>query len=81
MSDKTTYEAIFYGPNVIAAGTPRTLEYVNGEYQKVVVIDFEENGESAHRTFRIGHQTEEPIPYRFVDDEHDAPQGEADVPN
>ena len=81
MIDKTTYEAIFYGPNVIAAGTPRTLEYVNGEYQKVVVIDFEENGESAHRTFRIGRETEEPIPYRFVDDEHDASESEADVPN
>ena len=81
MSDKTTYQAIFYGPNVIAAGTPRELEYVNGEYQKVVVIDFTDDGVTAHRTFRIGHQTEEPIPYRFVDDEHDEPDGQADIPN
>ena len=81
MSDKTTYQAIFYGPNVIAAGTPRVLEYVNGEYQKEVVIDFTEDGDTAHRKFRIGRETEEPIPYRFVDDEHDESQGEADVPN
>ena len=81
MSDKTTYQAIFYGPNVIAAGTPRELEYVNGEYQKEVVIDFTEDGDTARRTFRIGRETEEPIPYRFVEDEHDEPQGEADVPN
>ena len=82
MSDKATYQAIFYGPNVIAAGTERELEYVNGEYQKEVVIDFTEEGDTAHRTFRLVRATEEePIPYRFVDDEHDAPQGEADIPN
>ncbi|TFC81423.1 hypothetical protein E3T23_08135 [Cryobacterium cheniae] len=81
MSDKTTYQAIFYGPNVIAAGTPRELEYVNGEYQKEVVIDFTDDGVTAHRTFRLVRATEEPIPYRFVDDEHDEPDGQADIPN
>lgn len=81
MSAKTTYQAIFFGPNVIAAGTERELDYVNGEYQKEVVIDFTENGETAHRIFRIGNETDEPIPYRFVEDEHDEPQGEADIPN
>jgi ribose 1,5-bisphosphokinase PhnN len=79
MSDKTTYQAIFYGPNVIAAGTPRELEYVNGQYQQEIVIEMTEEGKTAHRRFRIGHENEEPIPYRFVEEESDEPQGEGDV--
>ncbi|TFD39752.1 hypothetical protein E3T40_00675 [Cryobacterium sp. TMT1-19] len=81
MSDMTTYEAIFYGPNVIAAGTPRKLEYVNGEYQQEVVLEETEDGSTVRRSFRIGHETEEPIPYRFVEEETEDPQGEADIPN
>lgn len=80
MSDKTTYEAIFYGPNVIAAGTPRTLEYVNGAYQKEVLVESMEGGDKVRRLFKIGHQTEEPIPYRYVEDQQDD-QGEANIPN
>ena len=81
MSDTTTYEAIFYGPNVIAAGTPRKLEYVNGEYQQKVVLEETEDGSTVRRSFRIGHETEEPIPYRFVEEDTEDPQGEADIPN
>ncbi len=80
MSDKTTYQAIFFGPNVIAAGTPRELQYVDGEYQQEVVLEAEEDGQTTRRRFRLGHETEEPIPYRFVEDLH-IQQAEADVPN
>ena len=80
MSDKTTYEAIFYGPNVIAAGTERELEYVDGQYQREVLLEAVEAGETVRRLFKIGHETEEPIPYRFVEDQQDD-QAEADIPN
>ena len=81
MSDKTTYQAIFYGPNVIAAGTEYELEYVNGEYQKEVLLEATEDGDTVRRLFRLVRATEEePIPYRFVEDEQDE-QGEADIPN
>lgn len=80
MSDKATYQAIFYGPNVIAAGTERELEYVDGQYQQEVLLEATEDGETVRRLFRIGHVTEEPISYRFVEDEQDD-QAEADVPN
>ncbi|TFD33901.1 hypothetical protein [Cryobacterium cryoconiti] len=81
MSDKTTYQAIFYGPNVIAAGTEHELEYVNGEYQKEVLLEATEDGDTVRRLFRLVRATEEePIPYRFVEDMQDE-QGEADIPN
>ncbi|MBC7441225.1 MAG: hypothetical protein H7311_01640 [Ramlibacter sp.] len=80
MNDKATYQAIFYGPNVIAAGTPRELEYVNGAYQREVVLEATEDGETIRRRFRIGHETAEPIPYRFAEDVYDD-QDEADIPN
>lgn len=80
MSDKATYQAIFFGPNVIAAGTPHELEYVNGEYQKEVLLEATEDGQTVRRLFRLVRATEEPIPYRFVEDEN-VDQGEADIPN
>ncbi|HSP75729.1 MAG TPA: hypothetical protein VLO31_05910 [Cryobacterium sp.] len=81
MSDKATYQAIFYGPNVIAAGTERELEYVNGEYQQEVLLEATEDGETVRRLFRLVRATEEePIPYRFVEDKEDE-RGEADIPN
>ena len=80
MSDKATYQAIFYGPNVIAAGTERELEYVNGEYQQEVLLEAVEDGETVRRLFKIGRETAEPIPYRFVEDKQDD-QAEADIPN
>ncbi|TFC46405.1 hypothetical protein E3T26_02255 [Cryobacterium sp. TMT1-21] len=80
MSDKATYQAIFFGPNVIAAGTPRELEYVDGKYQQEVVLQIEEDGVTTRRRFKIGRVTDEPIAYRFDEDVHDE-KGEADVPN
>ena len=80
MSENGTYRAIFYGANPIAAGTEHELEYVNGEYAQQVTLEVEEDGEVVRRVFKLGHVTEEPISYRYVEDLHDT-TGEADVPN
>ncbi len=80
MNEKTTYRAIFYGANPIAAGTERELEYVDGGYQQNVTLEVTEDGATVRRVFEIGHVTEEPISYRYVKDLHDT-AGEADVPN
>lgn len=80
MNEKTTYRAIFYGANPIAAGTERELEYVDGGYQQTVTLEVTEDGATVRRVFKIGHVTEEPISYRYVEDLHDT-AGEADVPN
>ena len=80
MNEKTTYRAIFYGANPIAAGTERELEYVDGGYQQTVTLEVTEDGATVPRAFKIGHVTEEPISYRYVEDLHDT-EGEADVPN
>jgi hypothetical protein len=80
MNESGTYRAIFYGANPIAAGTERELAYVDGEYQKVVTLEIMEGGLMLRRTFKLGHVTEEPISYRYVEDEHDG-AGEANVPN
>jgi hypothetical protein len=74
-----TYKAVLYGPNPIAAGTEVELEYADGEYQDIVVVEAVEEGETIARSYRRGHETEEPIPYRFVDEETTV--DEADVPN
>ncbi|MDY7528781.1 MULTISPECIES: hypothetical protein [Cryobacterium] len=80
MSENDTYRAIFYGANPIAAGTERVLEYVNGRYAQEVTLEVEEDGQIVRRVFKLGHVTEEPISYRYVEDLHDE-TGEADVPN
>jgi len=80
MNENRTYRAIFYGANPIAAGTERELEYVNGEYARQVTLEVEEGGQTVRRVFKLGHVTEEPISYRYVEDLRDE-TGEADVPN
>ncbi|MGO4690732.1 hypothetical protein [Glaciibacter sp. 2TAF33] len=79
MNDNATYRAVLFGPGTIGSGHEMELPYVDGAYQKVVVIDAVENGETISRTYRLGHVTDEPISYRFV--EEDDTGGEADVPN
>lgn len=80
MNEKTTYRAIFYGANPIAAGTERYLEYVDDGYQQTVTLEVAEGGATVRRVFKIGRVTEEPISYRYVEDLHDT-AGEANVPN
>lgn len=80
MNEKTTYRAIFYGANPIAAGTERDLAFVDGGYQQTVTLQVEEDGATVRRVFQLGHVTEEPIAYQFVEDVQD-PAAEPDVPN
>lgn len=68
MNDNNTYKAVLFGPNVIGSGTPVDLEYADGKIQDIVVVDVDENGETIRRTFKRGHETTEPIPYRFVEE-------------
>jgi len=81
MSHSATYRAVLFGPNPIAAGTEVELEYVDGEYQDIVVLEAVEETETIMRTYQRGRETEEPIPYRFVDEDVDEDDAEADVPN
>lgn len=82
MNGSATYRAVLFGPNVIAAGTEMDLDYVNGEYQDIVVIEAVEGDQTIVRSYRKGHETEEPIPYRFVEESVDEGPGEQpDVPN
>lgn len=84
MNGSSTYRAVLFGPNVIAEGTEVNLDYVDGEYQDVVVIETtDDDGETIVRSYIKGHETEEPIPYRFVEEtvEEEATGGEPDVPN
>jgi hypothetical protein len=74
-----TYKAVLYGPNPIAAGTEVELEYTDGEYQDIVITEAAAEGETIARSYRKGQGTEEPIPYRFVDEQTTV--DEADVPN
>lgn len=79
MTDSGTYKAVLFGPNPIASGIETELEFVDGKYQEVVVVESEEDGQTVKRTYRRGHHTTEPISYRFS--EEDDSGGEADVPN
>jgi len=81
MSEQGTYRAVLFGPNVIAAGTEVELHYHDGEYQDVVVLEAVEDGQTITRTYRKGRETEEPIPYRFVDEEVSDETTEGEVPN
>jgi len=80
MSHSATYRAVLFGPNPIAAGTEVELDYVDGEYQDTLVFETVEDTETIMRTYKRGRETEQPIPYRFVE-EDDAGNSEADVPN
>ena len=79
MNAQATYRAVVFGPNPIAAGTEMDLPYVNGEHQKELVIEEVEEGVTIRRRYRLGHETEEPVPYLFVDEEE--PGTETNVPN
>ena len=61
MNGSSTYRAVLYGPNVIAAGTEMDLDYVNGEYQDIVVIEAVEGDETIVRSYRKGKETEAPL--------------------
>ena len=81
MSAENTYRAVLFGPNVIGSGTEVELHYSNGEYQDVVVLEAVEDGQTTTRTYRKGSETEEPIPYRFVDEDVSTETTQGDVPN
>lgn len=81
MSHSATYRAVLFGPNPIAAGTEVELDYVDGEYQDILVLETVDDTETVTRTYKRGAETEEPIPYRFVAEEDTENDGEADVPN
>ncbi len=70
MSDKKTYTAVLLGPNPMGEGEERELEFVNGEYQPTVVVEYNDPDGTIKRTYVLEAKTEEPIPYRFVN-EHD----------
>ena len=69
MSHGATYRAVLFGPNPIAAGVEVELEYVDGKVQEMIVLESVDDGETTVRTYRRGSHTEEPLPYRFVDEE------------
>ncbi|MET0854475.1 MAG: hypothetical protein ABWX62_03070 [Microterricola sp.] len=69
MSEKTTYTAVLFGPGMIGHGDEMQLEYVNGAYQPEIVISYDEPGGTITRTWRLGHETAEPVPYRFVSEQ------------
>ncbi|MDJ0350984.1 hypothetical protein [Cryobacterium sp. PH29-G1] len=81
MSQSATYRAVLFGPNPIAAGTEVELEYVDGALQDVIVLEAVEDTETITRTYKRGHETEEPVPYRFVEEDSTEVAGEADIPN
>ena len=59
MNEKTTYRAIFYGANPIAAGTERDLAFVDGGYQQTVTLQVEEDGATVRRV--MAAQTVPPV--------------------
>lgn len=81
MTAQGTYKAVLFGPNVIGAGTEVELHFSNGEHQDVVVVEAVEDGQTITRTYRKGRETEEPIPYRFVDEDVSDETAEGGVPN
>lgn len=83
MNGIATYKAVLFGPNPIASGVEVDLEYVDGEYQDTVVLEAVDDGNVIMRSYRRGHETEEPVPYRFFEevDEEVADEFEPDVPN
>lgn len=81
MSAEETYKAVLFGPNVIGSGTEVELQFANGEFQDVVVLEAVEDGQTITRTYRKGRETEEPIPYRFVEEDVSDASAEGEVPN
>ncbi|MFT2815496.1 hypothetical protein [Leifsonia sp. A12D58] len=81
MSSESTYRAILYGPNVIAAGQEMDLQYVDGKQQEFVQFSTTEGDDTITRVFRKAKDSdnEEPVPYRFV--EEDNSDDETSVPN
>ena len=75
MDGKSTYRAVLYGPNTIGSGEEVDLDYVDGAYQDVLVVETAgEDGDPIVRSYRRGADTDEPIPYRFVE-ENDTGEG------
>jgi len=76
MDGKSTYRAVLYGPGTIGSGEEVELDYVDGAYQDVLVVEAaSEDGEPIVRSYRRGKDTaEEPVPYRFVE-ENDSGEG------
>ncbi|TFD44751.1 hypothetical protein E3T55_20025 [Cryobacterium frigoriphilum] len=81
MNRAATYKAVLFGPNPIASGVEVELEYVDGEMQQIIVLESVADGETTIRTYKRGHHTEEPVPYRFVDEESESETAEGEVPN
>ena len=81
MNRGATYKAVLFGPNPIAAGVEIELEYVEGNVQEVIVLESVDDGETTIRTYKRGHHTDEPIPYRFIDEESNTDTPEGEVPN
>lgn len=79
MTSHSTYRAILYGPNSIAAGQEIDLPYIDGKEQEIVVLSTVEGSDTITRTYRKGRETTEPIPYRFV--EEDDSEGEPNIAN
>jgi len=82
MSRGATYKAVLYGPNPMASGVELELEYIDGEVQETVVLESIDDGVMTLRTYRRGHHTEEPVSYRFFEEDvEDSSQNEPDIPN
>ena len=85
MTSQSTYRAILYGPNSIAAGQEVDLPYIDGKEQEIVVLSTAEGDDTITRTYRKVRETtdptepDEPIAYRFVDE--DDSEGEPNVAN
>ena len=77
MHGSTTYSAVLYGKDAVGSLAVE-LEYANGQYQDVVVLEAVEHGRPVIRTYRRGSVTEQPIPYRFVDEEEDEDDDDED---
>ena len=69
MNEKVTYSAVLYGPGLLGHGDEMVLDYVNGAYQPEIVTYSDGPGGRISRVWRIGHETTEPIAYRFVSEQ------------
>lgn len=72
MSEKTTYTAVLFGPGMIGHGEELELDYVNGAYQPEIITEYDGPEGRITRVWRLGHETEEPVPYRFVSEQDSA---------
>jgi hypothetical protein len=81
MNHGATYKAVLFGPNPIASGVEVELEYVDGKVQEVIVLESVDDGETIVRTYKRGHHTEEPVPYRFIDEDSASETATGEVQN